>query len=238
MKLYPRSITLVLGVVVGLATILIGVRFARVPPAIAVSDARRVFGELRALEVPDWEVSELPLGATEGERQAVEKTLQFDDAIFLRLRHGMEDVGVYVAYWGPGKGDLRSVGMHTPDTCWVRAGWEPIMRESDFRGEAGGQLPPGQYRSFAMNGTIQYVVFWHMLHGESVPLWRNGFPSLPFLLRKVGSDLRHLSGEQYFIRISSPRPLTDQWDSPGLQKVLSILAETGLRPRPTWRAPH
>jgi hypothetical protein len=63
-------------------------------------------------------MEDVPLAQTEELVNTVEGRLRFDDVISRLYTSGSNQVGVYIAYWEPGKVPVRMVGVHTPDTCW------------------------------------------------------------------------------------------------------------------------
>ncbi len=148
-----------------------------------------------------WIAEDLPIAETEEMKRAVGELLNFDDAVFRSYRKGGWQFDVYAAYWRPGKMSERLVAGHSPDVCWVAAGWKPLPREApaDQNWAASG----AQYRIFGDNaGRPRHVVFWHVSGGESVdygggvPPWWTIFSDL----KKHGFNQRR---SQYFVRVSS-----------------------------------
>lgn len=224
-------ISLTAAALVVVAALFATVRFRLRPQAApAKTYGAELFSGLRTWKPAGWEVREEPLGATELSQKIVERTLRFDDAAFLVFRNGPKDFALYLAYWKPGKVDLREVNAHTPDTCWMNSGWSISRKESEFAGLAQGpRLLPGEWRCYAQpDGAKQYVAFWHVLGGQPVPMWRNGFPKFGFMWSIFQGDRSLLSSEQYFIRISSTRPLEEVWNEPAFREVLRQLEVTGL----------
>lgn len=72
---------------------------------------------------PGWTRTEQPIADTPEMRQKVDEMLSFDDGVFYLYTSGSLRLSVYVAYWQPGKMSARLVAGHTPDVCWVGAGW-------------------------------------------------------------------------------------------------------------------
>lgn len=70
-----------------------------------------------------WKVEYLPIADTPEAKAKVEELLNYDDAVFAVYTRGTERVSIYLAYWTPGKMSHRLVASHTPDVCWVGAGW-------------------------------------------------------------------------------------------------------------------
>jgi hypothetical protein len=191
--------------------------------------AAKVFSSIRAYHPAGWEVMELPLGSTEAYTNLVKDTLSYDDVLQLRYGHGDRGFLLYVAYWRAGKVDLRTVGGHTPDSCWVYSGWEIAERQSGKPVYASpGLLAPGEYRCYTYQGVKQYVAFWHLLGGRPVAMWEKGMPTPGYLWQLLNGSRLGMGGEQYFIRISSARPLKEFWDDPVLQQILAFLGPSGL----------
>lgn len=169
------------------------------------------------------------MGDTELGKTMVNRILRYDQAFYAQFSSAGKAFSVYIAYWQPGKIDIRGVNAHTPDTCWVQSGWDTRMHQSGFTGPQGNaELLAGEYRCYENNGTIQYVAFWHLLGGQAIPMWRNGFPKPAFMWKIFKGNVRMLSAEQYFIRISSPQPLEEMWNEPIFQDMLHALTSTGL----------
>ena len=77
---------------------------------------------------PGWTRKEQPIADSPEMRQKVDELLSYDDGIFYVYTSGPLRLSVYVAYWQPGKMSARLVAGHTPDVCWVGAGWKCTER--------------------------------------------------------------------------------------------------------------
>ena len=191
-----------------------------------------------------WTRTERPIADTPEMKQKVNETLNFDDGVFYDYTNGNLRLSVYIAYWAPGKMSSRLVAGHTPDVCWVGAGWECTERgevtpppsairdplsvggtpssrdglQSTARGRAGyiPQLPPAESRTFAANGTTEYVWFWHLVGGESQSYGTGKQPPWYAFITDMMQAGFSQRGEQFFIRLSSPLRL----DDPALAQVL------------------
>lgn len=230
------TLSVVGAMAVAVAAVAISMRFAARDNTASydAAAAADVFKKLRTWHPDGWTVREEPLSDSELGRAMVERTLRYDDATFLIFSKGSQSFGVFVAHWRPGKADLREVNAHTPDTCWLNTGWRVREKRGEFTGFDGQVLQSGQWRCFDQDsGALQYVAFWHLLGGEPVLMWRNGFPQLKFMWRIFWKDLGLLAREQYFIRISSPQPLEAIWRDPAMQGVLEILSPSGLKAGPS-----
>ncbi len=187
-------------------------------------------GELIAAEVPGWRSVELPLAETEEARNTVERRLNFDDYISRVYRSGETEVGVYIAYWEPGKTAVRMVGAHTPDTCWVQNGWACTDRESNvLKGIGETPLKPGEFGVYEIRDTVRHVLFWHLVgdrvYGYEQQDSHNRFATLQDMWN-FGLNQRQ---EQFFIRISSNRPFSEIWDDPGFSQLMADIAALGLK---------
>ncbi len=188
-----------------------------------------------------WRMQEKPIADTPEMKKAVDEILNFDDGVFVDyIGPGEERLSVYMAHWRPGKMSHRLVAVHTPDVCWVLNGWQktvsaPLAPFSIPRGDASADaakpsgthktktitVPTGQDRAFLVNQSTEYVWFWHLV-GEESKNYNTGFAppwyaALVDVFRK-GFNQRE---EQFFIRISSSRPLEPQKQGPVLGELLS-----------------
>jgi hypothetical protein len=175
--------------------------------------------------VGNWAVADQPIAETAEMRKAVGELLNFDDAVFRTYRNGARQFDVYVACWEPGKMSERLVAGHSPDVCWVAAGWTPVAR-----GEAAGGDPTttwasagGQYRVFNdPHGAPRWVVFWHTSGGQLVDYGAgNGVP--PWWT--IFSDLAHgglnQRKSQYFVRVSANVPWRELANDAGFRAVMA-----------------
>jgi len=173
---------------------------------------------------PGWTRTLRPIADTPEMQKAVGEMLNFDDAVFVDYTRGTDRLSVYIAYWTPGRMSHRLVAGHTPDICWVGAGWTCTERgtwpsEPSQQSDSPTVLAqradrdriailPAESRTFTARGTTEYVWFWHIVggrpisYGPQTPPW---YASLADMIAK-GFDQRE---EQFFIRLSAPRPLDD-----------------------------
>lgn len=171
---------------------------------------KRQLRDLLPKATSDWTIKEKPIADSEELKQAVGELLNFDDGVFVDyLSNSGERVSVYIAYWTPGKMSHRLVATHTPDVCWVGAGWQKLnsARLPEQTTADGTKIPAGESRIFIANGSYEHVWFWHIVGSESKSYGTGSAPpwhaALTDLFRK-GLNQRE---EQFFIRISSPKPL-------------------------------
>jgi hypothetical protein len=184
-------------------------------------------------QIPGWECRNEKLGPTEFTQEAAKDTLNFDDYIFRSYARPGQSFTLYAAYWRPGRMPVQRVEEHTPDTCWVDAGWRREKAKAAEVLRAGGvTLRPAQWRkmSFPGNNRVQYVAFWHLvddrlyIQGEylnSIPsplaYWREA------MYRAIGGQR-----EQYFVRLTASVPFSAFEADPGYQEILRALARLGL----------
>jgi hypothetical protein len=176
-------------------------------------------------EVPGWIREERPIAETEEMRKAVGSILNYDQGVLMHYTRGGTRLMAYVAYWSPGKMNYREVASHTPDVCWIEAGWQrkamgltPSLAAID-----GRRLPSGEARTFEINGRPEYVWFWHVI-GDRTHFYRTG--SKPAWHATLFDSFRwglRQQEEQFFIRISANEPLENLLRDPLLLTILSKL---------------
>jgi hypothetical protein len=175
-----------------------------------------------AAEPVGWTVIDQPIADTAEMQKAVGELLNYDDAILRSYRRGGQQFDVYAAYWRPGKMSERLVAGHSPDVCWVAAGWSMIAKESPATPLALGTWAPsaGQYRVFRdARGAMRWVVFWHVAggrrvdYGQGVPPWWTVFSDLA----ARGFNQR---SSQYFVRVSANVPWEELNGDEGFRRVL------------------
>lgn len=176
-----------------------------------------------------WFVEDRPIADTEIMQNAVGEILNFDEAIFRAYKRGGIEFSVYLAYWEPGKMSHRLVAGHTPDVCWVAAGWKCTALEfGRTKTFAGQDLAPAQWRIFEGSNTIQHVLYWHFSGTELIHYDRAGPPPISAVFRDLFNKGLNQRLEQYFIRISSNVPFEEIWNDPGFQAVIDSLLPLGI----------
>ncbi len=193
-------------------------------------------GNLVPAAVSGWDVQERELGETEQAREQVIKILRYDGAFFRTYRQGNTEVGVYVAYWKPGAIDPIDAATHSPDLCWVNAGWREKRHDYENRLDdgKGHSLKIAQFRDFSTAGDVhQEVVFWHLMGGKlsgyalgPSSRWRARVPVL--WESQLNSWFGFRQREQFFIRISTNRTMEELTASPLWREIIGGLAPTGL----------
>lgn len=192
-----------------------------------------------------WAVKDLPLAATEGMLEHVNKVLQFDDSVQRVYEHGDTQVIVYAAYWTPGKVTTADAGTHNPDSCWVAAGMTRTERLYSQNGDILGRaLLPYEYGTYAKDGRVTHVLFWHLVQGEPQNYqeqkegWRNGLAGrierLPLVLADIRRYGLNQKREQLFVRISANKPLDVLRADPAFDRLLSSVDALGIFKDKSW----
>lgn len=224
-----------------LAGVIAAVEFA----ADRASHFDRKLADIVPTKLDGWHVEDLPLAATEGALESVQKILQSDDKVQRIFQRGDLQVIVYAAYWNPGKVTTLDAGAHNPDSCWVNAGMtrtERLYSQND--NIAGRPLVPFEYGAYAKDGHTQYVMFWHLVQGvpqnyaEQKEGWRNGLVGrierLPLALADMKRYGLNQKREQLFIRISANKPLVDIKYDPAFDAILTSVAPLGIFKDSSW----
>jgi hypothetical protein len=174
---------------------------------------------------PGWTRVERPIAETPEIQQAVDEQLNFDDGIFVDYTRGNQRLSVYAAYWTPGRMSRRLVASHTPDVCWVANGWKITASTTltGLRDREGRVLPPAEARTFLAQGRPEHVWYWHVV-GPTVYSYatNSGPPRYAIFVDLWEKGLKQRE-EQFFIRLSSPRPLDEMGADSPLPAVLGAL---------------
>lgn len=188
--------------------------------------------------LPNWITRDELLGPTESAQGTIKNILNYDEYVYRVYLKGQTEVGVYVAFWAPGRMPTRMIQQHTPDRCWTENGWECKSAVFDqslvFNGKP---FLPAQGRVFTPPGGKQptYVRFWLLVSGHNYDFGDS--PNImPNPFRWWGQFIKELVfgyEEHYFIRLTSNRPFEEIQDDPGFQEVLSALAKLGLAASPS-----
>lgn len=183
-----------------------------------------------------WSSEDHPLGQTEYQASKATEILKLDDFVFRTYRRGDLDFAVYCAYWRPESQTAGEAGSHTPDKCWTNSGWVQVgEKRTDHLLTARGPTHPGQERDFEFHGAVQHVIFWHIRGGRlsgyamgAQAAWLERAPILWENLR--ASHFGQIEYEQYFVRISSSRPINELSADPFFRKVVDAISDFGLVP--------
>ncbi len=188
-------------------------------------------------ELAGWNVRTLPIAETEALQNQVNKVLRYDEAVFRNYQHGSLQVGVYAAYWNPGKASYSEAGAHTPDTCWVVAGWNRSQREHAVALRAGDRpMIPAELGTFEKSGNVQHVMFWHLVGGRPISFdqfgWDERWPARIKRGLSLASDLWRFGfnqrSDQCFVRVSTNLPIPDALRDRDFQALLLRLEPLGI----------
>lgn len=185
-------------------------------------DTNRQFDDTICDLIPNnisgWSYEDIPLAETEEMRKHVDGILQYDSVINRRYTNGLGEVDVYVAYWKPGKMPYNFVGIHTPDVCWVEAGWNRLEKKVvNLELGTGRKLKPMEYGVYEKEGYKRAALFAHYVGGEVNSYDQYGYKKgiwdkVGRFFHRVKDTLRFgVSGakEQILVRISAE----DNFDS-------------------------
>ena len=184
--------------------------------------------------IPGWTITDEPLAATEEGVDLVHRTLEYDEFIYRRYRQGSKDFDVYVAYWAPAKVPTSMVAGHTPDICWIGAGWRKEEASSGITVPlSGGHSRRGEGRRYSTPvGQIRYVWYWHIGGREEYGDYgrsASGWEYIKQRLRNLRTDFGTGVQEQYFIRITSEQPLESWLADETFRALLNDLGRTALQ---------
>ena len=196
------------------------------PPEATLHDA---LAEIVPENLSGWSVQDYDMAESPESSARISDFLNFDDALFRVFQKGDTFVGLYIAYWTPGKASYRWAGAHTPDTCWVLNGWTRLEREYAVPLTCNGyQFKPAEFGIYAKDGEPQNVYFWHLVGGVPFCYSQKGTHNIFGALldiKKYGINLRQ---EQFFIRLSSNKSIEELESTPQFQEIAAALHRIGL----------
>ena len=203
------------------------VYFALVPPPEPTLDD--LLSDIVPEELNGWKIIDQDMAESPESSERISDFLNFDDALFRIFKKGDTFVGLYIAFWLPGKASYRWVGAHTPDTCWVQNGWTRLDRKYciPFQNEET-PFQPAEFGIYEKDGSTQNVYFWHLVGGEAFGYEQEGGHNIFAALldiKKYGLNLRN---EQFFIRLSSNKKIEELKKVGGFNQILDSLNEIGL----------
>jgi hypothetical protein len=180
-------------------------------------------------ELNGWTIKDLDMAESPESSARISDFLNFDDALFRVFQKGDVFVGLYIAYWTPGKASYRWAGAHTPDTCWVLNGWTREEREYSIPFTYNKiNLEPVEFGVYSKDGNSQNVYFWHLVGGEPFSYNQTGTPNILAALLDVKEYGLNLREEQFFIRLSSNKTLEELRQIDGFEAIVQSLVEIGL----------
>jgi hypothetical protein len=152
--------------------------------------------------------------------------LGYDEATSWELQSNGKTLQVYAAYWAGGKRSAKEVATHTPDICWINAGWKrEAISKLKLADVNGLSFSSAEARVFNQNGNTIHVIFWHVFgdrvisYGAREPSFWDGINDL---------IINGLKGkqEQFFIRISSSNKLEEFDGVPMFNELKGVLGFT------------
>jgi hypothetical protein len=215
----------------GIATLLLalGLRayFAFVPPP--EPTLHQALADIVPSELPGWKIKDMDMAESPESSARITDFLNFDDALFRVFEKGDTLVGLYIAYWTPGKASYRWAGAHTPDTCWVQNGWTCTEREYSIPFQHGDtHFQPAEYGVYEKSGSTQNVHFWHLVGGTAFGYEQQGGHNIFGALLDIKHHGLNLRQEQFFIRLSSNKSLEQLKEIAGFSQILDSLSNIGL----------
>jgi hypothetical protein len=203
------------------------VYFAFVPPPEPTLNG--LLSDIVPEELNGWKIKDQDMAKSPESSARISDFLNFDDALFRIFERGDTFVGLYIAYWMPGKASYRWAGAHTPDTCWVQNGWTRLDRKYcvPFQNEET-PFQPAEFGIYEKDGSSQNVYFWHLVGGEAFGYEQKGGHNIFAALLDIKKHGLNLRNEQFFIRLSSNKKLEELKKIEGFNEILDSLNEIGL----------
>lgn len=201
--------------------------FTFVPPPDAT--LTESLAEIVPQKLDGWRIEDQNMADSPESSARISQFLNFDDALYRVFRKGDTFVGLYIAYWTPGKASYRWAGAHTPDTCWVQNGWTCLDREYSIPFSSGEtKFQPAEFGVYAKDGTEQNVYFWHLVGGEAFGYKQQGGHNILAALIDVKNYGLNLRQEQFFIRLSSNQTIEELKKMDGFMEILGSLEKINL----------
>ena len=164
-----------------------------------------------AADVPGWQVTKRSVAETREMRQAVSELLNYEEGFLIDFTSGDRRISLYAAYWPPGRMSHRVIAGHTPDVCWVEAGWGNQLRELKTVQVAleNSAVLPMEHRIFHIRDQVEHVVFVHLVGGSPMNYGTGWKPPWYALFSDIVRKGLRQREEQFFVRISSNRPFEE-----------------------------
>ncbi len=222
-----KKIILIFGTVILLTALGLRAYFAFVPPPEATLHEKLT--DIVPSTLTGWKIKDMDMAESPESSARITDFLNFDDALFRVFEKGDTFIGLNIAYWTPGKASYRWAGAHTPDTCWVQNGWTRTDREYSIPFEHGeAQFQPAEFGVYEKNGSAQNVYFWHLVGGQAFGYAQQGGHNILGALIDIKHHGLNLRQEQFFIRLSSNKPLEELRKMASFSKILDSLTAIGL----------
>jgi hypothetical protein len=222
-----KKILLIIAAALLFGSLVLRAYFAFVPPPPATLE------QPLAIIVPEqlngWAIKDLDMAESPESSARISDFLNFDDALFRVFQKDDVFVGLYIAYWTPGKASYRWAGAHTPDTCWVLNGWTREEREYSIPFTYNKiNLKPAEFGVYSKDGSAQNVYFWHLVGGEPFSYDQKGTPNILGALLDIKEYGLNLREEQFFIRLSSNKTLDQLKKIGGFETIIQSLVKIGM----------
>lgn len=177
-----------------------------------------------------WSWEDRPVAETAEIQQAVDYWLNYNEAVFRIYRRNAIEVGLYVAYWRPGRIHPRLIQQHTPDICWTKIGWSLTQSRGTIvlTDTQGNRTRVGQHRKFRKQYQSQDVAYWHLFGGVLSGYSQGELSASEEFAATWLRDIRYGQREQYFIRISANVPLGELGRTELLDMIIKSLGPIGL----------
>ena len=222
-----KKLLLILATAALLGGLSLRVYFAFVPPPEPTLEGQLSY--IVPEELNGWKIIDQDMAESPESSERISDFLNFDDALFRIFKKGDTFVGLYIAYWLPGKASYRWAGAHTPDTCWVQNGWTRLDRKYciPFQNEET-PFEPAEFGIYEKDGSAQNVYFWHLVGGEAFGYEQEGGHNIFAALLDIKKHGLNLRDEQFFIRLSSNKKIDELKKLEGFKQILDSLNEIGL----------
>ena len=209
----------------GLATVVgFCAYFEFIPPPKASLNQRLT--SLFPVNFNEWEIVDQDIAESPESSARISDFLNFDDVINRIYKKKSLRIGLYIAYWTPGKASYRWAGAHTPDTCWILNGWTCQQREHGVPFSlADHQLEPAEYGIYEKDSHSEYVYFWHLVGGRPHTYKQMGTPNILGAINDIQKHGLHLRKEQFFIRLSSNESIDQLSKEPLFEAIVKGLAQ-------------
>ena len=222
-----KKLILISGALILLSALGLRAYFAMVPPP--EPTLHTPLAKIFPGTLPGWTIRDLDIANSPEASARVSDFLNFDDSLFRVFERGDAFIGLYIAYWTPGKASYRWAGAHTPDTCWVLAGWTRLDREYSIPfAHEQNQFEPAEFGVYEKDGNAQNVYFWHLVGGRAFGYEQQGTHNIFGALLDIKHHGLNLREEQFFIRLSSNKTINELRQMPGFDAILDGLLEIGL----------
>lgn len=177
-----------------------------------------------------WKVMDQDIAESPESSARISDFLNFDDVINRIYQKETLRIGLYIAYWTPGKASYRWAGAHTPDTCWILNGWTCSQREHKVPfGFANYQLEPAEFGIYHKDENAEHVYFWHIVGGRSHTYKQMGTPNIFGAINDLQKHGLNLRKEQFFVRLSSNQTIDVLKKEPLYEAILKGLVQLDMQ---------